>query len=47
MTNEMIKAIALRNGFKLKKQADGSFDLHSYVYDFARALLKEAENNGS
>jgi hypothetical protein len=43
MNNEMIEQIALANGFKLKKQPDGSMALNPYVYDFARALLATAE----
>lgn len=39
ITNEMIKQIALANGFKLKAQPDGIMDLNPYVYEFARALL--------
>lgn len=39
MNNEQIKQLALQNGFKLKKQSDGTMDLNPYVYDFARALL--------
>lgn len=38
MTNEDIKTVALKNGFKLKVQDDGSLDLNPYVYDFAREL---------
>lgn len=39
MTNDQIKEIALKSGFKLKEQSDGSTDLNPYVYDFARALI--------
>lgn len=39
MTNDMIRQIALANGFKLKVQDDGTTDLNPYVYDFAHALL--------
>lgn len=41
MTNDQIKEIALKSGFKLKEQSDGSMDLNSYVYDFARSLIQE------
>lgn len=37
-----IRELALANGFSLKEQASGNMDLHSYVYEFANALLKEA-----
>ena len=43
MDAQKIKEIALANGFSLKQQASGNMDLHSYVYEFAEALLKEAE----
>lgn len=39
LTREEIKRIALANGFKLKKQPDGSLDLNPYVYECAEALL--------
>lgn len=39
MTNDKIKEIALKSGFKLKEQSHGSMDLNPYVYDFARALI--------
>lgn len=42
MTNEQIKQLALAHGFKLKTQPDGAVDLNPYVYDFARALLAQA-----
>ena len=41
MTNDQIKEIALKSGFKLKEQSDGSMDLNPYVYDFARSLIQE------
>lgn len=44
LSKDQIKAIALDNGFKLKEQPDGSFDLNPYVYDFAKALRKAAPN---
>ena len=43
MDAQKIKEIALANGFSLKQQASGNMDLHSYVYEFAEALIKEAE----
>ena len=44
---ERVKQIALDNGFQLKEQASGNYDLHSYVYQFAEKLLedKQAEVN--
>lgn len=39
MTNEQVREVALANGFKLKLQDDGSYDLNPYVYDFAEALI--------
>lgn len=33
-----IKQIALKQGFKLKEQPDGSMDLNPYVYAFARVI---------
>lgn len=39
MAPEMIEQIALANGFKLKRQPDGSMALNPYVFEFARALL--------
>ena len=32
MDVQKIKELALANGFKLKEQASGNMDLHSYVY---------------
>lgn len=46
MELEKIKELALANGFSLKEQASGNMDLHSYVYEFANALLKEATPEG-
>lgn len=40
--NDRITQIALDNGFKLKEQPDGSMALNPYVFDFARALIREA-----
>ena len=42
MDIEKIKELALANGFSLKPQASGNMDLHSYVYQFAEAIAKEA-----
>ncbi|WP_151960882.1 hypothetical protein [Acinetobacter bereziniae] len=47
MELEKIKELALANGFSLKEQASGNMDLHSYVYEFANALLREATPEGS
>lgn len=47
MDIQKIKELALANGFSLKEQASGNMDLHSYVYEFANALLKEAIPEGS
>lgn len=41
MELEKIRELALANGFSLKEQTSGNMDLHSYVYEFANALLKE------
>lgn len=38
-TREKIRDMALRSGFKLKRQDDGTVDLHPYVYDFARRMF--------
>ena len=40
MTKSQIREIALSNGFKLKKQPDGSEDLHPYVYDFVAGVVE-------
>lgn len=37
-----IKELALKCGFKLKEQPDGTMDLNPYVYDFALELMKAA-----
>ncbi len=42
MTNAEIESIALDNGFKLKRQPDGSMALNPYVFEFARKLLAAA-----
>lgn len=41
---ELIRKIALENGFKLKTQPDGTEDLNPYVYDFASALIAEEQS---
>lgn len=38
-----VRAVALVNGFKLKKQHNGAMGLNPYVYDFARQLVDEAK----
>lgn len=43
MDAQKIKKIALANGFSLKEQASGNMDLNSYVYEFAQALIAEAQ----
>lgn len=43
MNKQQIKELALANGFKLKGQPDGTFDLNPYVYEFASALALAAE----
>ena len=43
MDIQKIKELALANGFKLKEQARGNMDLHSYVYEFANAIEQAAK----
>ena len=43
MDIQKIKELALANGFKLKEQASGNMDLHSYVYEFANAIEQAAK----
>lgn len=43
LTEDKIYEIALRNGFSVKEQPDGTMDLNPYVYEFARALGAEVE----
>ena len=43
MDIQKIKELALANGFKLKEQASGNVDLHSYVYEFANAIEQAAK----
>ena len=47
MTKSQIRELALANGFKLKKQPDGSMDLNPYVYYFAYSLLQTARDYAS
>lgn len=44
MNKEYIREIALRCGFKLKKQLDGLDDLNPYVYKFAEELISHKSN---
>ena len=37
---ETIREIALKCGFKLREQPDGTMDLNPYVYDFAFEIAK-------
>jgi hypothetical protein len=37
----VIKKLALRNGFELEPQPNGEMDLNPHVYDFAMALVGE------
>ena len=39
--NNKIRLLALKNGFTLKKQPDGQYDLNPYVYLFAHALINK------
>ena len=39
LSDEEITKIALRSGFKLKEQPDGTMALNPYVFDFVRAIL--------
>lgn len=43
MADEEIKKLALQAGFELKRQPNGTLDLHPYVYEFARLLIKEVD----
>jgi hypothetical protein len=47
MNNERIKELALANGFKLKEQPDGTMELNTYVYEFAKALLEANYREGA
>ncbi|MCO8088214.1 hypothetical protein NI451_07490 [Acinetobacter indicus] len=42
INNELIKNMALENGFKLKQQPTGEMELNPYVYQFAWALINQA-----
>lgn len=39
MNKQQVKELALANGFKLKRQPDGTEDLNPYVYEFACKLI--------
>lgn len=43
ITKERIIELALKNGFKLKLQEDGSMALNAYVFDFIADVLKEVQ----
>lgn len=43
MSREIIKQIALDNGFNLKQQPNGEMDLNPYVYQFAAELIETAQ----
>jgi hypothetical protein len=43
MKKDRITELALANGFKLKAQPDGTEALNPYVFDFARAIIGEAQ----
>lgn len=45
VSDEVIRTIALHNGFKLKEQPDGTMDLNPYVYEFAKALITYSKNS--
>ena len=47
MTKAQIRDLALANGFKLKKQPDGSMDLNPYVYQMMIALLNAAREHAA
>lgn len=47
ISNDLIQQIALDNGFQLKDQPDGTKDLHPYVYNFARSLVRITRPNVS
>ena len=47
MTKAQIRELALANGFKLKKQPDGSMDLNPYVYQMMIALLNAAREQAT
>ena len=47
MTKAQIRELALANGFKLKKQPNGSRDLNPYVYYFAYSLLQYTRDYAS
>lgn len=44
ISDEEIRDIAVQAGFTMRDQEDGRCDLNSYVYDFARKLIRRAKN---
>jgi len=46
LSRQEIKEIALKNGFKLRDQQDGSLDLNEYVYNFAQELISKCSASG-
>lgn len=40
-TCERVEAIALKSGFRLEKQEDGSMSINPYLYNFAHALMED------
>lgn len=40
ISRDLIKRLALENGFSLKLQPDNSMDLNPYVYDFAAKVAE-------
>jgi hypothetical protein len=45
MTRNQMRDLALKFGFKLKKQDNGEEDLNQYVYDLMEALLRMKNTN--
>ena len=46
MSREEIRSLALKHGFHLKEQMDGTMDLNEYVYAFVYAILAVPEPEG-
>jgi hypothetical protein len=42
LSKDLVRNIALANGFKLKLQPDGEMELNPYVYDFAELIAQMA-----
>ena len=42
MDKQRVRELALKAGFKLRKQDNGNWDLNQYVYEFAAAIEREA-----